>query len=630
MELIKATNINFHTGTKDLFDNSNFRILEGHKYGLIGVNGCGKTTLIRLILKELEVDKGSLWIKDNLKIGYLPQKSHYKNDENIEEFMLNNLSKVMQEMKEFEERMATPEVYGDALLMDKVLNSYQKVCEKFEKEGGYKAKERAETLIRRLGLDNELTQTMGTLSGGERSLVFFARAILNQPELLILDEPGNHLDYLGLAWLENFLMGYPGAVLIVSHNRYLLDKCCESLLDLDKGQITEHKGSYSNLRVTKFRSALVEMDAYNASKKRQEQLIKKIKDLQGIAQQQYNAPATVMSQLGAAQRKLEEEREQFPKPVKMDETVLNFDFGDELSKSKIALQVNDFSFGFGDKTLFEKASFNIYCREKVALVGPNGCGKSTFLKLLLKDGDWDTSNTLRIGPSQKIGYLSQVPSFNKDSVTIADEIRSWGALSYEGAYAIASHFSFSYTDLEKRLDVLSGGELNRLQLARLMYLKTNFLILDEPTNHMDIQSRELIESALEKFPGTILVVSHDRFFLDKFTERVIEIEDKQFNSFDGNFTSYFKAKYPILPRLSGKIERRGKERNSLKSNNISIDIKNIEKRIESLESEKLDLEKDLKKALDSNSKSNGQKIAIALEKLDSKLIKLYDKWEDLG
>ena len=629
MELIKATNINFHTGTKDLFYNSNFRILENHKYGLIGVNGCGKTTLIRLILKELEVDKGSLWIKDNLKIGYLPQNSHFNNNETIEEFMLANLSKVMKDMKKFEEQMANPDIYSDTIKMEKILNSYQKVCDRFEKEGGYIAKDRSITLLRRLGLDNELSQKMGTLSGGEKSLVFFARALLNQPELLILDEPGNHLDFLGLAWLENFLIGYPGAVIIVSHNRYLLDKCCETLLDLDKGEIIEHKGSYSSLRVNKYRSALVENDAYNASKKRQEQLIKKIKELQSIAQQQYNAPATVMSQLGAAQRKLEQEREQFPKPIKMDETVLNFDFGDDLSKSKIALQVNELTFGFGKKTLFENASFNIFSGEKVALVGPNGSGKTTFLKLLLKDGDWDTSNTLRIGPSQKIGYLSQDPKFNKDSVTIADEIRSWGSLSYEGAYAIASHFSFLYIDLEKRLDVLSGGELNRLQLARLMYLRTNFLILDEPTNHMDIQSRELIESALEKFPGTILVVSHDRFFLDKFVHRVIEIEEKNFNCFEGNFTSYFKEKYPILPRLSGKIERRGKERKNQKNKDNSIELKNIENRIESLETEKLDLEKQLKKSLDLNNKANGQKIAVTLEKLDSKLTKLYDRWESL-
>ena len=624
MDLIKAINLNLNTGSKDLLIDANFRILEGHKYGLIGANGTGKTTLVRLIMDEIEADKGSLIRKKNLKIGYVPQQPLFDLKQSIEEFFLRELSSLMTEMKLLEEQMSSIECTENPSVLDKVLSRYQRICDDFESRGGYQAQEKGETLIRRLGMDNLMTQSMGSLSGGERSLVFFAKALLVEPELLILDEPGNHLDYLGLAWLESFLKVYPGAVLIVSHNRYLLEKTCTTLLDLYGGTLREFTGRYSDYKTDKLRGALVEQNAYETSRKMQDKLVKRIKELQSIAMSQYNPPASVMSQLAAAQKKLADEKQKNLKKPQLEDDPLKLNFGDENTRSRIALQVKDFNWSFADRILFNQASLEINSREKVALVGANGSGKSTFLSVLLNQGDWD-NHTLRLGPSQVIGFLSQNPEFNKNALTIEDEIRSWGPLTKDGAFNIARNFSFIYEDLEKRLAVLSGGEVNRLQLARLMYMKTNFLILDEPTNHMDIRSREMIEEAIGNFSGTVLVVSHDRYFLDQLVDRVIEIDQGQFNSYEGNFSEYFNNKFPVLPRLSGKIKSRGRER---KTDNPSADFdsRNLERRIQEAEDEKSRLERDLEKAFAVKDLKKGKKIAGELDKLSTRLEKMYSQW----
>ncbi len=268
----------------------------------------------------------------------------------------------------------------------------------------------------------------------------------------------------------------------------------------------------------------------------------------------------------------------------------------------------------------------ILCGEFVALVGPNGSGITTLIKAVLNYGDWER-DILRIGPGQTVGYLSQVPYFHKDAVSIEDEVRSWGPISRDGAFGIAGFFSFTYEDMKKPLRVLSGGEVNRLQLARLMYLQTTFLILDEPTNHMDIKSREAIEEALRKYNGTILVVSHDRFFLDQLVTRIVEIDNWKLVSFQGNFSEYFKDKYPVLPRLNGSIKTRGGERLVRKEKNLTDSIQ-IEKRINETETEKQKIEELLDKAILDGDHTKGRKLAVKLEKISSMLEKFYIQWEE--
>lgn len=623
MELIIADNLSLHNGSKDILTNGSFRVLEGRKYGLIGSNGSGKTTLVRMILNEIEPDDGRLKLKPGLKIGYVPQQPDYNEEQSIEDFLIADLSDLLSQMNDAAEKMSL----GSTEEMDKLLGSYQSCSDRFDAAGGYEALEAAGNYLRRLGLDNPMGQKMRTLSGGERSIVFFAGALLSGPELLILDEPGNHLDYLGLAWLESFINGFKGAVIIVSHNRYLLDNTCSTIIALEGGRLTVTSGSYSDYKIERYKSALVAQSEWEASRRLIDMLEKKIKELQSIAMSQYNPPATVMAQLGDAKAKLSDEKKRGIEKPRIDEEAIKFSFGNELSKSNIALQIKDFSMGFGERLLFDKAEIEISCGEKVALVGPNGSGKTTLINAILNQGDWH-NKALRIGPSQKIGYLSQTAVFNERAVTIEDEIRSWGPLSRDMAFGIASHFSFEYIDLEKPLAVLSGGEVNRLQLARLMYLKINFLVLDEPTNHMDIRSREAIEKAIALFQGTVLVISHDRYFLDQLVERVVEVENAKLVTHDGNFTEYFKKKYPVLPRLSGEVKKRGAERT--KAGPKKVNTAELEKRIEGCEREKLSLEREMEEAFTGRDRSSGLKAAARLEKLTARLEKLYLEWEEAG
>jgi len=625
MELVKAVGLSLNNGAKDILTEADFRLLEGEKYDLIGPNGVGKTTLIRMILGEVEPDRGTLAVKPGLRTGYVPQQPDYDEGESLEEFLLSPLKPVLVRKERCQEDMSSP----DPRIMEKALAEYPSLCEEFEAAGGYDAREKGINLLQRLGLDNPPEQAMGTLSGGERSMVFFARALLSRPELLILDEPGNHLDYLGLAWLEQFIASYPGTVLIVSHNRYLLEKTCPHLLDMLGGKLTLFTGTYSAYKLEKYRAAIIRQSEYEADRREQEQLEKKIAQLQSIATSQYNPPATVMKQLGAAQSKLARLKEKNLERPEVEARGIRVDFGEENSQSHIALQVRDFSLSFGENTLFSGAEMEIFCREKVALVGPNGSGKSSLINALIGGGDWD-GNTLRIGPSQNIGYLSQVPSFAEGARTIREEVRSWGPITEEEAFKLVSPFSFPYGDMDKGLAVLSGGETNRLQLARLMYRKTNFLILDEPTNHMDIDSREMIEEAVGQFPGTVLVVSHDRYFLDRLVDRVVEIREGKLFSYEGNFSEYFRKRYPVLPRLSGSVDTRGRERRGDTPPPVPSGSIVLEARIQECEDEKASLEGELKKALADNRQKEGRRAAVKLEQLNSRLEKLYREWENLA
>ena len=621
MELIKGENLSYNNGNKDILIKANFRIVEGARCGLIGPNGAGKTSLIRLILGQDQPDNGILSVAKGLPIGYVPQNQEQECGGTIGDFLTSEADSVGRRMEEIAAAMAEEGEQG----MEDLLTQYERTAEAFESYGGYGALEKSENLLRRLGLDNPVDQSLETLSGGERSLVFFAKALLSGPRLLILDEPGNHLDYLGLAWLEAFLKNFQGTLLIVSHNRYLLDAVCGQLLHIENGTLTQFTGSYSRYKAEVLRDAVVLKNAFETSRRRQAELKKKINQLQSIAMSQYNPPARIMNQLAAAKRKYGEELSKNLQNPDVSGNPISMDISGEKSKSDIAMRIEDFSLAFGEKELFRRGCMEILCGERVAVVGPNGVGKSSFLKALVAEGEWNHPS-LKIGPGQKIGYLSQVPSFTGSAVTVEDEVRSWGPLTRDAAFALVQNMGFSYDDMDKRLSVLSGGETSRLQLARFAYRQVNFMILDEPTNHMDIESREAIEEAVDAFEGTILVVSHDRYFLDTLVDRIVEIRDMGFVSHPGNFTDFFHAAYPTLPRLKGDVTRRGGERKHLSGTGTG-GAAGIERRIEAAETEKAALEKELKRCLENNDLKAGHTASVRHEKVLKLLDRLYEEWD---
>ncbi len=641
MDLIKAENIKLNTGTKDILIKESFCILENRHYGLIGSNGTGKTTLLRLLLGELIPESGIIKKKKKLKISYVPQNPEYSAEDSVENYLLLETTLIQKKMRSLEEKMSRESKKE----MNKLLFEYQSLSDKFEENGGYNALDRGQVFLGKLGFNNPLQQKLCSLSGGERSLVFFAKALINEPDLLILDEPGNHLDYLGLAWLEAFLANHAGTFLLVSHNRYLLDKSCTNIWNLAGGKLDTYTGNYSSYKTERIRVAIIEQSEYESAQKEAASLRKRENQLQSIARSQYNPPPRILAELAAVKRKLKQAEKKLTEKPNLGQQNIRVDFGDGKSKSRFAMKIKNLNIAFGDKLIFSDAGMEIFCREKVAILGPNGSGKTTLINTILKHGDWNDEN-IRIGPDQRIGYLSQVPSFHRDALTIEDEIRSWGALSISDAFDLVKSFGFKYWDMGKRLKVLSGGERNKLQFAHLIYKKINFLILDEPTNHMDINSREVIEEAVARFSGTVLVVSHDRYFMDGLVDRIIEIDNKKLVSFPGDFSCYFKKKYPVLPKLSGGIDKRRRESSfkkntanlqksdspgSLCKKDISINPGVLQKlkQIEEAESEKKILEDDLETAFRKNNHQIGRRISTKLEKLNKRIEKFYKEWENL-
>jgi ATP-binding cassette subfamily F protein 3 len=633
MEILNAQNLFFHNGNRALLDNVSFRVLPDERIGLIGPNGAGKTTLIRLILGTELPEAGKIIPSPGLVIGHVPQELVFPAGITLGGYLLEAVAPLEQNLNSLQEALAAP----DAENMETLLAEYQRAHDAFEAAGGYSALESGEKLIRALGMDNPLDQPVDTLSGGEKSLLAFGRAVMAKPGLLILDEPGNHLDFLGLAWLESFLAGWKGAVLTVSHNRYYLDRVCNRIMELQEGKLTPHTGNFSSWRLEKGRRALIDQSLYLANMKEADKLEKKIKELRSIASSMYNPPATVLAQLAAAKRKLGQLLESTPDRPPMDGEAPDIAFDHETNRSSLALRVSGFTFSYpsaeGQKLLFDKASLEIRTGEKVALLGPNGSGKTTLINNIIEHWGKD-SRFITVGPSQKIGVLSQIPVFSSEAVTVEDEVRSWGPLSRDTAFHLISPFLFVWADLEKPLAVLSGGEANRLQLARLLYRRADFLILDEPTNHLDIPGQEAIEEALAGFRGTLLLISHDRYFLDKTAERIIEIRDRKLVSHPYGFSEYFARTWPVLPRLSGNLERRGKEKTAAARETKPVagrlsaeELKRIEQRITETEMERSRLEREIREAFKTNDHIRGRQLSVKLEKCGALLEKLYRDWE---
>ena len=628
MKLINANAISYSNGSKTILRDASFCVQKSKKYALIGPNGTGKTTLLRLITDELEAESGTITRKESLKWSLVAQEPDPGDGSTIREYMLSPLAPVIKKMAMLEKQMQTA---SDEELVD-LLVEYQKVQDLFEKTGGYGAEDNALNLLASLGVQNNPDQIVDTLSGGEQSLLFFARALAGDPELLILDEPGNHLDYLGLAWLESFLQNFKGAVIIVSHNRYMINRICDEIWHLQNGCLTVFSGNYNRFKAEYLRSGAIRQNEYQKAQKEIGELNTRISRLQSITRSQYNPPPGVLSELKSLEAKKKRIEQNMPDKSDILPDTVSMCVVVQETRADIACEVNGLSLCAGDTRLADDVSFTLHCGERVAIVGRNGTGKTTLLNKIVEEGAWE-SEVVRIGPSQRVGYLSQKPCFASGAVTVADEVKTWGRLSLDDAYDAVKKFLFAYSEMDKKLSVLSGGEKNRLQLARLIYHKTNFLLLDEPTNHMDIQTREVMEEVLTGFAGTILFVSHDRYFLDAVAQRVIEIADKKINVHQGNFTDFFKKRYRTLPRLSGSVIKRAKERSA----HNGLELKDVEKhkekqlenRIEEMERKIAVLTSELEDCVLQKNSAKSRQLASRLDKMDNTLARLYAEWDSV-
>ncbi len=620
MLLASLQNITKRYVVQAVLKSVSFQISSGQKLGLIGPNGSGKTTILRILLGQERPSEGTAILAKGVRVGYVPQYVDYDENDTVLGYILAEHRRLTSALREQEERLAR----ASEGQMDRTLRAYEQALDNYDRIDGDHFPQQARAMVDALGLAGRGEQKIGSLSGGEKNVLSLVPALLTEPDLLVLDEPANHLDYLGIAWLEDFLIRFKGAVLVVSHNRYLLDRAVHGILHLEGGRVSYYDGVYSTYRATRLRKLIAQQSDYIANQKRLAQLEELVKRFQQIARSRPDPKWG--KRLRAKRSQLEREKKQAVEQPILGESTIRADFKTEATRANIALQIRGYSKAFGDLKLFENANLDIACGERVALVAPNGHGKTTLLRDIVEYGAWD-SQVIRIGPSLRVGYGSQEQEVLRGDRTIFDEMMAAAPMSRRDASGVLARFLFRGDDLRKKVNDLSGGERNRLQLARLMVLRANFLILDEPTNHLDIPAREAVEDALDSFEGTILVVSHDRYFVDKIVNRVVEVQDRQLVSYPGNFTDFWYARMESTPRAVGRIAKRRKhrERPKLKKTHGKASVA-LEQHIEETEQQKVELERRVADAFARRDHREGRRAVKQLERLKAQIDDFYEKW----
>ncbi|QDQ02172.1 ABC-F type ribosomal protection protein [Lysinibacillus fusiformis] len=523
-----------------ILSNISMKIERGEKMGLIGVNGVGKSTLLKIIAGDTSYDNGEINIGKAMKIGYLRQHSGLQMDNTIWSEMLNvftELRGVEQELRELECAMSEPSLVDNTVKFDNMMNRYATKSEWFMEQGGYEIEAKIRRMLNGMGFKNKSMNTpIHKLSGGQKTRLALAKILLEQPDLLMLDEPTNHLDFTTLAWLEGYLRSYPGAILVVSHDRYFLDSLVNVIYEIERTEAIRYTGNYSKYVESKMKNRDIHAKKYNL----QQQQIGKMEDYI-----QRNITMATSSKSAKNRRKQLERIERLEKP-KRDLKQVQMSFPLEKPSHKDVLQVRDMSISFMEqyeqKSLMKHINFQLQRGDKVALIGPNGVGKSTLLKTLLKDYQPD-SGVIEWGHGVSIGYYDQEQSTLHPDNTVLNELWSRFPHSEEASIrSVLGNFLFTSEDVYKKISSLSGGEKARVALAKLMLQKANVLMMDEPTNHLDLFSKEVLEQALLNYEGTLFFISHDRYFLNKLADKMLELHSTGVIAFNGNYDDYVTAK----------------------------------------------------------------------------------------
>lgn len=619
MAIIETMGLGKEFGGRWICSDVTLSIEPGEKVALVGRNGCGKTTLIRMLVGEDNDHSGVKRRQPGARVASVSQQPPaYRGLETAAEFVCRDAIDHRHEL----ERLAAEMEHADEQAGRQLLRRYGDVREAYDAEEGDMAEESAARLLDRAGLGHRADVPAASLSGGEKNVLSLVRAVRRMPDLLVLDEPGNHLDMAGLAWLESFLASLPCAVLLVSHDRRMLDRVVTSVLELEDGHLTRFSGNYSAYRLERLRQAAGQGQDWQADRKRVERLEALVRRFAEIARSRPD-PAWG-KRLRARRSQLERVKAEATERPDLGNRDAQVTFLGEASKADLALRVAGYTKSYGELAIIESSGFTVMNGERVALVGANGSGKTSLVRDIVEQGSWDNP-VLRVGPSMVVGYCAQAHEVFDSQRTVEAEFLKIVPTRRE-AFAHLSRFLFTYDDLDKRIDSLSGGELNRLQLARASALKANFLILDEPTNHLDIPTREAVEDALAEFEGTVLVVSHDRYFMEKVAQRVVFIDDRRFVEYEGDFDEYWRdvGSRAIAHRTTGArtIEERGRrERPKASSGDAGM-----EQRIERLELEKQELEKAAAAAFDARDYRRAKQIATELEGVSGRLAELWQRY----
>lgn len=534
--IVKLDHISLGLAGRPILDDLTWEIQRGQRIGLVGANGAGKSTLLKMIAQEIEPDSGSIFRLSGMTIGRLEQEPRLAAGRSVLEeglYARPEIAAIEQELTALADKMAKPEIYGDAKLLERSLRVQEKLLHQFEQLGGTRYESKVKETLTALGMGPEKWSTLTEhLSGGQKKLIMLAKLLVLQPPLLLLDEPDNHLDLPAKRALETIIRGYPGCVVIISHDRYLLDEVATQIVELENGRVTQYNGNYSAYANERAIRRLRQQQLYAAQQKE----IARIEA--AIARFELWASLVVNERhirQARSRQKMLDKMDKIEKVTEAKKMILDLS-GWRGSNKVLELAGVGRTFDNGHR-LFSDLNTVIWHGERVGLVGPNGAGKSALFKMIL-DPDSATTGEIKLGPSIKIGYYAQEQETLDPAQDLITCIRQAAPLTQESAVAFLLRFLFTYDQVQQPIGKLSGGERSRLQLARLVLERPNLLLLDEPTNNLDIPAIEVLEETLNEFVGTVLVISHDRYFLDQTVDRIIELRDGVLTEYIGGYTDY--------------------------------------------------------------------------------------------
>ncbi|MCI6715194.1 MAG: ABC-F family ATP-binding cassette domain-containing protein [Lachnospiraceae bacterium] len=649
--ILSVSNIHKSFNEVPILKDVSFHIEDYDKAAIVGINGAGKTTLLRIIMGELSADEGIVTLAKNKTIGYLSQHEAVSGENTIYEELLS----VKQDILDMQQKMHSIELQMKTATdekLDQLMNTYAGLTHAFEAANGYAYKSELTGVLKGLGFtEEEFSKSVSALSGGQKTRVALGKLLLLKPDLIILDEPTNHLDMSSITWLETYLLNYKGAVIIVSHDRYFLDRIANKVIELDRSKATVFTGNYSDYAAKKEILRVAEYNAYIKQQteiKHQEEVIEKLKS--------FNREKSIKR--AESREKMLDKIELLDKP-----TEVRADMHLRLEPKQVSgndvLHVEHLSKAFGSLTLFDDLSFDIKKGEHVAIIGDNGTGKTTILKmineLLPADG-----GTIRLGTNVQIGYYDQEHHVLHMEKTLFEEISDdYPSLTNTEIRNTLAAFLFTGDDVFKTVKSLSGGERGRISLAKLMLSEANFLILDEPTNHLDIVSKEILEDALNGYTGTVLYVSHDRYFINKTATRILDLNHKTLTNYLGNYEYYLEKRDEQLALLEAahatgsmqpssgnkysstvsvadgnasesKLDWKAQKELQAAQRKKENDLKKCEDRIEQFETRNAEIEELMASPEICTNVAKLQELNKEKEENDTILASLYEQWENLS
>lgn len=641
--ILSCQNISKAFVENQVLKNVSFHIEDHEKAAIVGINGAGKTTLLRIIVGEMTPDDGQVVLAKDKTLGYLAQNSTVDTSHTIYEELLSvkaDLLRLEEKIRECENNMKHAD--GDAL--EDLMKQYTSLTHAFETGGGYLYRSELVGVLKGLGFtEDEFSKPVATLSGGQKTRVALGRLLLQNPDLIILDEPTNHLDMTSIAWLETYLLNYKGAVLIVSHDRYFLDRIAGKVIEIDQSKATTFMGNYSDYAVKKEQLRVAAWNAYMNQQrdiKHQEEVIEKLKS--------FNREKSIKR--AESREKMLDKIEVIEKPSEV-RTDMKLTLTPRILSGNDVLTVEHLSKSFDSHKLFTDVNFEIKRGEHVAIIGDNGSGKTTLLKILngLVPAD---QGTFRLGSNVEIGYYDQEHHVLHSEKTLFEEISDdYPYLNNTQIRNVLAAFLFTGEDVFKRISDLSGGERGRVSLAKLVLSNANFLILDEPTNHLDIMSKEILEDALNGYEGTILYVSHDRYFINRTAHRILDLTEGQFVSYVGNYDYYLEKHDTVMAAIEAnapqnadadsavaakaaesevKLDWKAQKEEQARLRKKENDLKKCEEKIAELEARISEIDTEMSDPSIGTQVAKLQELTKEQAACQEQLEKLYEQWEELA